>query len=171
MPVQEQQYLQVRKLIFAKAHSFARSTGHDVEELIAQGNLIYCQTIIKHDPERAKFISLLYLSLTRGLIDYTRILSKQMPKADMLDESKITPIPATQNRQAILKRNISKLSEEGRKTARLILEDPARLFGNRPLKPRQMYGAVRWHLRIVHKCSWSKTKKTLNELRELAYNN
>ena len=170
--MQEQQYQQVKKLIYAKAHSFSRTTGYEVEELIAQGNLIYCQTLTKYNPAKAKFISLLYLSLTRGLIDYTKLLKKQMPTMNTIDmPDKITPTHAIQERQMVLKNNISKLSKEGKKTVSLILNDPSRLFGNRPLKPRQMYGAIRWHLRIVHQCSWSKTRQTLNELRELTYNN
>ena len=164
----EKLYSSVKNLIFSKAHSFARSTGHEVEELIAQGNLIYCQALKKHDPNKAKFITLLYLQLDQGLIQYTHKLSKHRALTTETKKTKpyIHPMP---ERSCHIRNEIKNLSEEGQHITRLILDNPEKLFKKDGLKPRQMYSTIKKYIKNTLQCPTIKTKQTMDEIKELAY--
>lgn len=170
----QQQYEKVKKLITHKAHSFSRSTGYEVDELISQGNLIYCQTLQKYNPNNnnnAKFITLLYLNLDYGLINYTKVLDNQMPRSYGMEAAETLPVAPLQERSTNIKNKINQLSTEAQVVANVIINSPDVLFKNRALKPRLMYGAVRWYLKNNLSCTWKKTRATLDELRKVAYCN
>lgn len=167
---QEQEYKKVQNLIYAKAHSFARTTGYEVDDFIAQGNLIYCQSLLKYDVNRGKFITLLYLSLNLGLISYTQQLSKQIPKyTEELKEETVEPLSAMQERSYKLMKKISKTTKATKTVVDLILNDPITLFKGEALSKTKKYVAVKRYLHYNLGCSWANTKKSLDELQQLAY--
>lgn len=166
----EEHYLSVQNLIFAKAHSFARTTGHDTEELIAQGNLIYCQALVRHDPSKAKFITLLYIQLNHGLTRYTKKLSKQIPTSEPIEEISIATKPTCEREHAIGNK-LCLLSKEAKRVIAEVLQNPTELFNGEPLKPRQMNKAIKTYLKDKLGCSHNKTYKTMREIKALAYCN
>lgn len=164
-------YFKVKNLIYSKAHSFARTSGHEIDELIAQGNLIYCQALLRYNPKKAKFITILYLSLDHGLIEYTKKLSRQLPPFEELKESLIKPLPALQERSCIFKNNLNSLPKETKEIIEILLNEPNKIYGKCSLKPKQMYSKIKQHIRLVLGYSHNKTRRTLKEMQELAYNN
>lgn len=165
----EKHYLSVQKLIFAKAYSFAKTTGHEVEELISEGNLIYCQALKKHDPKRAKFITLLYLKLDQGLIQYTHKLSKHRTIPEETKRGVEVYTNPTIQRAHHLSHKINSLSAEGKHIVELVLSNPEILFKDKGLKPRQMYSCIKKYIKDILKCPTIKTTQTLAEIKELAY--
>lgn len=70
------------KMIDKKAWEVSKKTGVDFEELQAQGALIYCYCLEKHDPTKASFSTILYLALN-GLYQYTYYYNDRYRNEDL----------------------------------------------------------------------------------------
>ena len=59
----EIEYEKYKRLIYKRAWIWARKTGMDVEELIAEGNLVFAIKVKEYDEEKSCFSTFLYRSL------------------------------------------------------------------------------------------------------------
>lgn len=160
-------YEQFRLMILFKAHSFHRTTGHDLGDLISQGNLIYCEAIKSFDPKRAKFSTFLHHKLTKGLYRYTIRQAKHRRPTLPINEGTAST-PPKQFRQHLFYHNLSSLTNEAQDVIYTILYTPKKLFG-RDRNQRKLHKRIVLYLRRKG-LSWPKTKKILNSIWELAYN-
>ena len=161
-------YTQYQKLILSRAHSFARTTGHDLDDLIGQGNLIYCKARRTYNPGHAKFSTFLYSRLTEGLHRYT--LRQDRHRHPFLElEEGTAAIAPPQLRRHLFAHHLAQLSKEAQAVVRVVLNSPLELLGQSGPNRRRMHKGVTQKLR-KQGLSWAAIKKTFVSIQALAYN-
>ena len=67
----ETMFRQYEKMILKAAYYWAKRNPHiDLDDLVGEGNAIFCHCLQKHDPERGAFSTLLHRKLQNELGDY-----------------------------------------------------------------------------------------------------
>lgn len=167
-------YEKYQLLIIERARSFTDTTGHDFEDLISQGNLIYCQARLYFNPDRTKckFSVWLYHRLNDGLYSYTkRQRRKNAPVtfAQEIEEYHLVA-EATADRSMRLQMRLAELSAEAREVAHIILEGPAEaLHLALGTGPRKIKAGIKKRL-LDRGVPLPKYYKIMTELHQLAYN-
>jgi len=161
-------YIRYQKLIISRAHSFSRSTGHDLDDLISQGNLIYCEALRTYDPARSQFSTFLHDQLTKGLHRYTlRQAKHRRPFLELADTFSSTA--ATQFRRHLFHHHLAQLSKEAQEVVRVVLSSPLELLGQGGPNRRRLRKRVTQRLR-KQGLSLVAVKKTKASIFSLAYN-
>lgn len=161
-------YTRYQLLIMSRAHSFANTTGHDLDDLISQGNLIYCEALRAYDPTRSQFSTFLYDRLTKGLHRYT--LRQARHRQPFLELEENTAIVAPQQfRRHLFAHHLSQLSAEAQAVVHVILNSPLELLGRSEPNRRRLRKRVTQRLR-KQGLTWTAVKKTQASIFSLAYN-
>lgn len=74
-PVQDFSDL-IYKMANQYRHKLPAGTGYELDDLVAEGYLVYCQAIQKFDPERASFMTLFHLMLWQHFNGLVRALNQ-----------------------------------------------------------------------------------------------
>lgn len=65
-------YEENKNIIFRKAHSFNKTTGHDLNELISEGHVLFMKAVDTYNEKNKKFSTWLWTILTNGLIRFIK---------------------------------------------------------------------------------------------------
>lgn len=167
-------YEKYQLLIIERACSFNRSTGYDVEDLISQGNLIYCQVKNTHQNKRGvKFSTFLYTCLNNGLRNYIKKNNKYIKTTELTE--KLMTKSGLLNKKSEARCNflhvLTSLSNEAKHVIEIIIKSPMELLQlNGTEKPKAIRGKLYKHLRSKG-WKWTTIWKTFNEIKSLTYNN
>ena len=120
----EQLYLEVRPMIGYWSWHYHRLTGIEHDELMAQGNLIYCECYDKYDEDRgAAFSSYLYSALDHGLSNWCRDRQRQVNELNGVVDQIIDHHHARSDRfveRLLIHEAVSQLSEEAKQVLDII---------------------------------------------------
>ncbi len=155
MRYRQQNYEDYKKLIMQRAWSFHRTTGIDVEDLIAEGNLCFAKAQIKYRPKsKTLFSTYLYACLTKGLIEYTKQQKKHTQNTVYLEEKELQDKYLACNK-SLYENNffhlLSSLSKEACYIAEIVFDCPQELL-------------------TLHKTKKLNIKKLYRHLRNLGWN-
>ncbi len=160
----DQFYNQHKNLIIKKAFSFHFTTNIPVDDLIAQGNLIFCEAIKTYDPERSKFSTWLWKRLDRELYKY--VLSIKKHNKFNINKDPVE-IPCFNFDSYIKYVGIKNdLTDEAHQVLSIIINSPHEIFEAIDLtRPKKARGAIVKYLRNNEGWSWPVIWKTMNELK------
>ena len=120
----EKLFKQYEKLIWSRAHSFAKSTGHDVEELHAIGCLAFVDKVGKFNSERGALSTFVYHVVNNAIKEH--IKNEQMQNHGELNELyNHSVVHPKIEREINLKQKIAMLGEEAREVADVLFNCPA----------------------------------------------
>jgi RNA polymerase sigma factor (sigma-70 family) len=180
--VSQIRYEDYKDLIFERAWHWASRTGWDIDELIAEGNLIFMNSLRKFNPAKSRFSTYLHHSLDLYLMAKCFTLSKRskevyepqfvsmtssrkhMTQAEGEEEEskKIEPdkIPgylANPEDIAALKEMIRRLSKDARTLVKCVLETPKDLI--EMARGESSHGTVRVSLNTTVRRYFIERKK------------
>ena len=160
----EEMYKKYNGIIKARATSFHRSTGRDIDDFLSAGNEVFMETLSLHDENKANFGTLLFLRLNNRFSD---MVKKPRPLAaihlDWIeDEREQDPINLI-NFKDILEH----MSKEAKYVVNIVLDAPGEVLdivGGEP--PKMIRGAIVRYLR-KKKWKWNDIWNTFNEIKQV----
>lgn len=173
------EYEKYQLLIIERALSFHNTTGLDKEDLIAQGNLIFCQAKKKFDPKRkVKFSTYLHAALNNSLFSYVQNQQKHTNKREYktqltspeLKKHPLSLIDSKSEGVFSLLQGVVFLSKEAKYVIDTLLKSPGEIIDVVENKAPQ---TIRKNLHtFLRKRGWThiKIKKAFNELKNVMYN-
>jgi hypothetical protein len=126
-------YERYRKLIFNRAWAWQLRTGKDVEELVADGNLVFCKCLQNHDKEKSSFSTYLYNSLQMHFGNMVNI-SWSLRSARHLEQGDLEPdqcgefSTSSPQQEAIFRQIINNLSTDSKEVIKAIFETPLEII-------------------------------------------
>jgi hypothetical protein len=160
-----QEYQNYEKLIKKISWSWHKTTGIELETLIAEANLAFAECQNNHNPKRGKFSTLLYHAIESH---FKNIITKQHIQRYDGVEISMEDIALTskynQEKECILRDTISKLSKEAREIISIVFDAPADLIAMLP-KPRLNKHRLTKYLRLK---GWKipAILRTFNEIKK-----
>ena len=159
----EKMYGENKGLIYSRARFFAQRTGHDLDELLSEADVVFMNVCRTYKQRNAKFSTYLYKCLTTRL--QTFVNKTDLPKEQ--PEDNLTLSSAHNPRQKLMfKEKIMSLSREARDVAMMLLEGPAEVLGIIGTEPPKMVrGAIQRHLiesGVSHERSWHVLRELQN---------
>ena len=115
-------------IIFKLAHSFHRSTGLDFDDLVAQGNLIFCQVQHKYKAKnKARFSTYFYRCLVNRLIKYSKkqVVHHKLCSHKPVEEHHYLKSKNTKHNFVVRKLDLSK---EAKQVIEVLLNSPQEFF-------------------------------------------
>jgi hypothetical protein len=162
------EYDDYKKLIYARAWSYCRTTGLPVEDFISEGNIIFCKAAQKHKPKHGAFSTYLTTALNNRFYNYALQEWREVHLAE-LDLSIPTDTHTMVERGTAFKQMVDGLSDEAKQIVAIFMHFPGELieFGEQ-LKPKFVRGKLTRFLRAY---GWShgKIERSYNELRGVLY--
>lgn len=175
------EYQNYEKLIYKKAHSFNATTGVPFDDLVAEGNLIFCEACMAYQNGRAAFSTYLWKRLDKGLYNFTmkynRHTGAQFIPTDMERENGCNPHNGINTQSTNLACNKfesytdflllkESLSDKGYMLVSAITDDPHKVLGLGDFgKPKNARGSIFRHLKNNEGWSWSVIWSTFNEVK------
>jgi len=163
-------------LIYKVASSFHRTTGLDYDDLIAQGNLLFCKARQAYQPNRnVKFSTFLYRYLINGLNLYVKEQRKHYKNRRYKEDSDKHPwtqLPYAKLEKTItLRYNLSLLSKEAQVVVSAIINSPLEIWELLDLKKpfamkKKLYNELRvngWHQYTIRRV-FNEIKLFLSEV-------
>ena len=170
------EYKHYERLIYFKAYSFSAATQVPFDELVSQGNLIFCEAQQDFDPSRAKFSTWLYRRLDQGLSNFSKnyfhaswhdwsvALSKESEYPEIVDVRQMTFERMEFNDQ------LDDLSACAKVIVAILLDNPVKTL---QLKGHEKSRIIRGRLyKYLLKEGWGEHRiwPAFNELKQLFYN-
>jgi RNA polymerase sigma factor (sigma-70 family) len=173
------EYEKYQLLIIERALSFHNTSGLDKEDLIAQGNLIFCMAKKKYDPKRkVKFATYLYTALNNRLFSYVQNQQKHTNKREYntpvnMPEIKQYPkslVDFKTERLFSLLHSFVFLSKEAEYVISILMKSPGEILNAvENIAPKTIKSDLQTFLK---KKGWKLTKirETFNELKDVMNN-
>ena len=160
-------YEEHKKIIYKKARSFHKTTGHGLEDLVSEGNVLFMRAIQTYDKrKKIKFSTWLWKILTNGLITYTTKtdIPNQDPELELLDcREQWNPSACL-----IFKEKIENLSEEAKEVVGILLSCPGELLELSGIEaPKIVRGKLKRYLKEESNWTWEKIYNSFREIREV----
>ena len=123
-------YKDMRKLIAGQAWNFWRIYGGDVDDLIAQANLIFIDAFDKYDSGRGtKLSTWLSIKIRLGLFDYMRKGNVYKPPHIPIDDEFVETHPAS-NKDFSVMELLDEIEQDAHIVLQLFLETPREVIVN-----------------------------------------
>ena len=162
------EYENYKLLIYKKAHSFNITTGVPFDDLVAEGNLIFCEACKDYQNERAAFSTYLWKRLDKGLYNYTKSINKHVGIVEMSVDENPTTVPCKKFESftdfLLLKES---LSDKAFQIVSAVTDNPHMIFDLDNFgKPKKARGSIFRHLRKKEGWSWAVIWKAFDEVKE-----
>lgn len=162
------------RLVYSVAHSFRRSTGMDLDELIAEASLAFVEACLKWNPQKAPLSSFSVLRMTNHLTDWLdgererKRHEQKLPEGE--DENDEDPIPSTLHllvtpeRLVDFKQRLNMASCDGKEVCKIIFESPGEFMDM--AKSRKAKGWLKKALRAIG-WSWPRIWRAFREVENI----
>lgn len=171
------EYENYKRLIYKKAHSFNITTGIPFDDLVAEGNLIFCEACKDYQEGRAAFSTYLWKRLDKGLYNYTKSINKHtyvngtFIAIDIINEDgENTPPVLPCNKFGsytdflLLKES---LSDKAFQIVSAVTDNPHMIFNLVDFgKPKKARGSIYRHLHKNEGWSWAVIWKAFDEVKK-----
>jgi DNA-directed RNA polymerase specialized sigma24 family protein len=169
--LKEQHYKQYEKMIMNISKKYSKQFNQDLDDLVSESCLIYCECLERFDDRKASFLTFLYLSLKLRLGNYCKKIIKIQETEEFVEE-----VHKGEKCFETSKIDFSffkdSLSESSRQIVELVSNPPAELFS---FCKRE--DGTKWALKInqsvvakyLESKNWEKTK-ILNSFAEIKSN-
>jgi len=162
----EKLYEAHKNMIYSRALSFNRTSGHMVEDLVSVGNMKFMEAVESFDEAgKTEFGSWLYTVLTNGLSYYCKRIDVPDldPDLEVIDHrSEWNPVS-----RLIWKETLQDLSEEAKEIVCILLSGPGELLDiTGGEAPRMIRGKLKRHLLSQPHWSWGKVYDAFREIKQ-----
>lgn len=169
MRYRQQNYENYKKLIMQRAWSFHRTTGLDLKDLIAEGNLCFCRAQRGYRPKSGtQFSTYLYACLNKGLIDFAKQQNKHTKDTVYLEDKELQDKYLACNK-TMHENNffhlLSSLSKEAYYVTEIIFDSPKELLTLYNIKKPNIKKLYK-HLRTLG-WNWKTITAVFTELKNL----
>lgn len=156
-------YKQHENLLWDRAWSWNRTTGHDVEELFGECRVQFFLLIELWDAEKMKLSSFLTMCLNQHLNTYTHKTDLPMEETEEISNVLFTALNPRDS--LCFKEMIESMSSQGQYVCRLLLENTDRLKIKPNMSIKAVRGAIRDHLREIG-WTWDSIWDTFTEVKQ-----
>jgi hypothetical protein len=123
-------YEDFKPMIISRARSWYGKAGNDLEDLISEGNEVFCYSIEKFDPSKATFSTYFYNSLN---IHYMNMMNlskcKKAPKpASDIDDNMFYLTSISVERETMFRQLVNDLPRDAKEVVMAIFETPAEII-------------------------------------------
>lgn len=155
---QEIRYQDYQKLICKIAHKYAKRTSFPFDELMSEGNEIFCKCLQSFDPEKSCFATYLYHALNQEFLNRIS-LSKIKKRYHYNDSPEIEILPCRQSspeQTCIFADMMAQLSQDAKFICKIILETPLDLIDQIKSKNKKIHSVFKNDLKkyITTKYNW-----------------
>jgi len=122
-------YGNYRKLILSRAWAWQQKTGWELEDLEAEGNMIFCKAVQTYDPSKSSFGTYLYNSLQMhfgNLVNLSRC--QKAEKKDMKTSCDNCFAYEDIEQETIFREMINDLPEDAKEVVKAVFETPAEII-------------------------------------------
>lgn len=120
-------YEDIKSLIFDTVWRFIGKYGGNIDDLMAEANLIFIECVDEYDETKAKFPTWLTNSINYGLLDYIKKEYKQTHISIDREDTKIEPESPSQFSMIEL---LDEMQQDGLIILKLFLETPTEVIQN-----------------------------------------
>ena len=130
----DMKYEDYKKMIMKIAHSYNKTTGMNVEDLISEGNLVFVERLKNFDPEKSKFSTFLYESINARFKNLNKRQHLQKYDGVKVEVDMANKQESGDNieNNCILKNSIEILSKDAKMVVSIVLNAPADLLSMLP---------------------------------------
>lgn len=128
------EYKDYEKMIVQRAWKWKAKTGQDIEDLIAEGNLVFCNCLQNYNHEKSAFGTFLYNSLQihyGNLANTSRYQKTYNPHNSVsFDEERLLPnfYPGDAEEITIFRQLIESLSSDAKEVVKAVFETPLEII-------------------------------------------
>jgi len=139
-------YKDVQKLIYATAWNFWKIHGGDVEDLVAQANLIFIDAFDTYDSNKSKLTTWLTFKIRKGLFRYMKKEVLRRRNGIAIDDRLVESIP-TRKRDISVMDFLDELNSDAIVVLQMFLETPRDILVDMLNRHGRIDG-VRAHLKM-----------------------
>lgn len=164
-------YRDMQMLVAGAAWDFWRTYGGDIDDLMAQANLIFVDAFDTYDPGRSKLTTWLTFKIRKGLLRYMINENRQELRRVQIDDVFIETHPAS-NKDFSVMEMLDEMEQDAHIVLQLFLETPRDIMvsilnGNRRTDHAQAHMRRRLKNRL-RQMGWTmrRIKEAFEEIRE-----
>lgn len=119
-----------RNLIASIAWHFWQANGGDLDDLIAQANLLFIDAVDSYDPTKnAKLSTWIFITVRNGLLEYVRNRNVYKTTYTAIDDEFVDTYPASSNDISVME-FIDDMTQDAHIVLSLFLETPREILVN-----------------------------------------
>lgn len=127
-------YLQNKKIIYKHAGFFSKKYGVEIEEVLSEANLIYCEAVENYDSGRAAFSTYLWNQLNHCLGTFCKNIISQREKEIASNFLAEQPYRDQFEDNFFFRDTLNKISDDEKEVVNFILKDQSRWLTKEKIK-------------------------------------